>query len=102
MRLVDADNIQEELAALILYSAGTPEGECVDYAHNLIDAQPTIDAVPVVHAHVVWAKQNGSYQTQCCSNCHRTCISRPDEAIEFCPHCGAKMDKVEMEEADDE
>ena len=86
MRLIDADNIQDELAALILYSAGTPEGECVEYAHNLIDAQPVIDAEPVKHAHVVWKKPNISYQTQCCSNCHRTFISRPDEAIEFCPH----------------
>jgi len=51
MRLIDADIIQDELATLILYVAGTPEGECVEYAHNLIDAQPTIDAVPVVHAH---------------------------------------------------
>lgn len=91
MRLIDADSIQDELAALILYSAGTPEGECVDYAHNLIDAQPTVDAVPVVHAHVVWTESNTSHKTQCCSNCHRTFISRPDETIEFCPHCGAKM-----------
>ena len=50
MRLIDADSIQEELAVLILYSAGTPDGECVEYAHNIIDAQPTIDAVPLVHA----------------------------------------------------
>ena len=93
MRLIDADNIQDELAALILYSAGTPEGECVDYAHNLIDAQPTIDVEPVKHAHVVWTESNTSHKTQCCSNCHRTFISRPDETIEFCPHCGAKMDE---------
>lgn len=95
MRLVDADNIQDKLANLILYSAGTPEGECVDYAHNLIDAEPTVDAVPVVHAHVVWTKPNTGHKTQCCSNCHRTFISRPNEAIEFCPHCGAKMEEEE-------
>lgn len=92
MRLIDADSIQEELAALILYSAGTPEGKCIDYAHNLIDSEPTVDAVPVKHAYVVWTIKNSSYHTQCCSNCHRTFISRPDETIEFCPHCGAKME----------
>lgn len=58
------------------------------------DAEPTVDAEPVKHAHVVWVKQNGSYQTQCCSNCHRTFISRPDETIQFCPHCGAKIEEV--------
>lgn len=47
MRLIDADNIQDELATLILYTAGTPEGECIDYAHNLIDAEPTVEAIPI-------------------------------------------------------
>ena len=56
---------------------------------------PAEDVKPVVHAHVVWAKTNISYQTQCCSNCHRTFISRPDETIQFCPHCGANMDEEE-------
>lgn len=97
MRLIDADSIQEELATLILYSAGTSEGECIEYAHNLIDAQPTIDIEPVKHAHVVWTKPYTICQTQCCSNCHRTFISRPEETIEFCPHCGAKMDKKDDE-----
>lgn len=97
MRLIDADYIQDVLAALILYSAGTPEGDCIEYAHNLIDAQPTIDSEPVKHAHVVWTESNASHKTQCCSNCHRTFISRPDETIEFCPHCGAKMDDYEGE-----
>lgn len=59
------------------------------------DAEPTVGAEPVKHAHVVWTKQNTGHKTQCCSNCHRTFISRPNEAIEFCPHCGAKMVKVE-------
>lgn len=47
MRLIDADSVQEGLAVLILYSAGTTEGECVDYAHNLIEAQPTVEAIPI-------------------------------------------------------
>lgn len=92
MRLIDADIIQDELATLILYVAGTPEGECVEYAHNLIDAQPTIDTNPTVHAH--WNKDADGRR---CSNCK--CLywdkSVPATAYSYayyCPHCGAKMD----------
>ena len=95
MRLIDADNIQDELAALILYSAGTPEGECVEYAHNLIDAQPTIDAVPVVHAHWIhdhdvehYGKHYGAYWR--CSSCGR--ILKDSNWFPYCPMCGARMD----------
>ena len=92
MRLIDADIIQDELATLILYVAGTPEGECVEYAHNLIDAQPTIDAVPVVHAH--WIDQkHGTYK---CSSCGQFLDFRGVNAgrgdANYCPNCGAKMD----------
>ena len=92
MRLIDADIIQDELATLILYVAGTPEGECVEYAHNLIDAQPTIDAVPVVHAH--WIDQK--YGVYKCSNCRNYLDFRGVNAgrgdANYCPNCGAEMD----------
>lgn len=92
MRLIDADSIQEELAALILYSAGTPEGECIDYAHNLIDAQPVIDAEPVKHAR--WIDPvHGVYK---CSNCRSLLdfegVNAGRGDANYCPHCGAKMD----------
>ena len=80
MKLIDADSIQEELAALILYSAGTPEGECIEYAHNLIDAQPVIDAEPVKH---------GVWFGTVCSCCGASTSFSYD--CEYCPHCGAKM-----------
>ena len=92
MRIIDADIIQDELATLILYVAGTPEGECVEYAHNLIDAQPTIDAVPVVHAHWI-DQQHGVYK---CSNCRNYLDFRGVNAgrgdANYCPNCGAEMD----------
>lgn len=80
MRLIDADSIQEELAGMILYLAGTPEGECIEYAHNLIDAQPTIDAEPVKH---------GVWFGNVCSCCGESTSDSYD--CEYCPHCGAKM-----------
>lgn len=97
MRLIDADSIQDELTALIFYSAGTPEGECVDYAHNLIDAQPTVDAVPVVHAH--WIQNKGLFRNPIvkCSHCGNFLdmdgVNAGRGNANFCPNCGAKMDE---------
>lgn len=95
MRLIDADNIQDELAALILYSAGTPEGECVEYAHNLIDAQPTIDAVPVVHAHWVSCEDeyDDEYKCSACGGPQFFEMTPQMEGWKYCPYCGARMDE---------
>ena len=96
MRLIDADSIQDELAALILYSAGTPEGERVDYAHNLIDAQPTIDAVPMVHAYWIQNKGLSCRHIVKCSHCGNfldmDVVNAGRGNANFCPNCGAKMD----------
>ncbi len=98
MRLIDADSIQEELAALILYSAGTPEGECIDYAHNLIDAQSTIDALPVVHAHWIEFRTNSGNTHYKCSHCGKE-VSYPyaKKRWKYCIECGARMDDLEGE-----
>lgn len=98
MRLIDADSIQEELAALILYSAGTPEGECVDYAHNLIDEQPTVDAEPVKHAHWIEFRTNSGNVHYKCSRCGKE-VSYPyaKKRWKYCIECGARMD-AEREE----
>ena len=89
MRLIDADELIKQACRSTEWSHG--EHPMVIETDDIDDA-PTVDAEPVKHAHVVWKRKNIIYQTQCCSNCHRTFISRPDEAIEFCPHCGAKME----------
>lgn len=94
MRLIDADELIKQACRSTEWSHG--EHPLVIEADDIDDA-PTVDAEPVMHAHVVWTIKNSSYQTQCCSNCHRTFISRPDETIEFCPHCGAKIDDHEGE-----
>lgn len=92
-RLIDADAFKTRLEHEA-WSRGPIE---LLRARDIADETPTVDAVPVKHAYVVWTIKNSSYHTQCCSNCHRTFISRPDETIEFCPHCGAKMDDQEGE-----
>lgn len=75
MRLIDADKLYlpyEEIASRM----------SVHYA-------PTVDAVPVVHAH--WIKNSGDSYTVKCSNCKSERILA-DSWFEYCPKCGAKMD----------
>lgn len=60
-----------------------------------IDVQPTLEVVPVVHAH--WAHPAlGNVWWPYCSNCNRSAewlesctYFEPD----YCPHCGARMDE---------
>ncbi len=55
-----------------------------------IDKLPTVDAVPVVHAH--WIKTGRGMR---CSNPKCNCLSSLwDDNLKstFCPWCGAKMD----------
>lgn len=100
MRLIDADELIEFINGRI--SDGSEDhasqytiiqDETLMEIGSKVKSMPTVDAEPVKYAHAVWTKPNIGYQTQCCSNCHRTPISRPDETIQFCPHCGAKMDE---------
>ena len=101
MRLIDADNIQGKLATLSFYTDGTFEGKIVEYVRGLIDAQPTIDAVPVAHAHWIPEypnKRTGKAYWHKCSECGRSVFDNRQVSIDemgyaFCPHCGAKMDE---------
>ena len=72
-----------------------------DDFHEAIDAQPTEDVAPVIHAHWIRTPSLEDYQSDIeCSNCEydftvdRICI----EDYLRCPHCGAVMDEVEKDE----
>lgn len=89
MRLIDADKFVEWLDVGHLRS---PSEIC--YSERdvkvMIDAQPTIDAVPVVHGE--WVYRYGSAWE--CSNC-KSMIHLSDDTNahpNYCPQCGAKMD----------
>lgn len=60
--------------------------------YDLIKSAPTLDIVPVIHAH--WIKSD-------CDSCDFWCSECGFEDCEdmslylYCPHCGAKMDGKE-------
>ena len=62
---------------------------------DIINEQPTIEAVPVVHAE--WKMRGGKLY---CTNCGKKALEEKDrddwygcERSNFCPHCGADMRK---------
>ena len=77
MRLIDADTFKENMERKYGFYARQPQDD--------IDAQPTVDAMPVVHAHWIEDKMEESY----CSNCFTYAYDEYD----YCPHCLAKMDE---------
>lgn len=66
-----------------------------------IKALPTIDAAPVVHGR--WIRQNSHNPEAICSYCGRDVVYQAISgrwAFEyFCPHCGARMDGGDGNEA---
>lgn len=82
MRLIDADALREE----VLYD-NTFENDIVNYYLGVIDDQPTVDAEPVRRGE--WIDEgNGLYS---CSEC--LILDHREPKHNFCPNCGAKMDK---------
>ena len=72
---------------------GKSEDFCngVLYVLDMIDAQPTIDAVEVVHGEWVVCG-DGEYVPFMCSACGKTTSWYHKQTANYCPNCGAKMD----------
>lgn len=94
MRLIDADKIDfnEVFVGASDFARDTREA-----AQSLIDAQPTIEAVPTVHGEWIF-KNDGAYRKRraYCSVCgKRSGIGgiESNQRKPFCPNCGADMRK---------
>lgn len=89
MRLIDVD--RAELYDAIGRNAFRNRQDIID----LINNQPIIDAVPVVHGRWIGIPLCGSNDCEC-SECGNWCnihVNLCGEAIQkYCPYCGAKMD----------
>lgn len=111
-RLIDANALSEELSTLTMIITGLRAGKGVlreymtEYRKSvlrIVDEQPTVDAVEVVHGRWECAYDEIMGETEViCSNCKDTrtingCfVTTEGESCYFednyCPNCGAKMD----------
>lgn len=92
MRLIEADALKKAIMAEPWKNEPNAVRLTVDYINIIIDEQPSVDAVPVVHGRWEWL---GPYRgvddgwIGTCSVCkQRVRFFEKD----YCPNCGAKMD----------
>ncbi len=86
MRLIDADKFE---AVLICGTEGHEDtfDDGICYMLNRIDEAPTIEAEPVKHGH--WVTRGMFDFCSCCDEMYEY------GSQNYCPNCGAKMDKAE-------
>lgn len=100
MRLIDADVFKEYVGDSVLDAdLSIPYNETT--VREYLDDMPTINAKPVVYAH--WELE---FDSKCreigyhCSNCdgdwHRKAVR---SITNFCPNCGAEMERRDDREA---
>ena len=108
VRLIDADALKQRIAFRMWdVDDDCPHDEGTirineDWAIDaLVDKQPTIEAVPVVHGKWIPTHESGMFShpysiTYVCSECgysFYTLAGMPPKT-KYCPECGAKMDEV--------
>ena len=101
MRLIDADAIKWKSHWWRYASGEEYEWEIIDKA--TIDNAPTIEAEPVKHgeweAHKKTVGEMMYIKGMKCSECNHTYTIRGD--WNYCPNCGAKMDKEKEDDNGD-
>lgn len=91
MRLIDADKFE-----VYSYTLISPDFEAgVWSVLEKLDAAPTIDAVPIRHGQ--WETNSDKPDTLICSVCKCGFDMWKHDPHNFCPNCGAKMDKEKNE-----
>lgn len=113
MRLIDADVLKEMFRDTSVFVKGVRCGKGVlsaiekatnEYIRKVIDECPTIEAEPVRHGKWINAYDTSGGSFYKCSECacyiDKTFFAN-DYAVDYCPNCGAKMDKEVAENAVD-
>lgn len=90
MRLIDAMRIDFDEVDI---TECTDVDDIIWAVEKLIDAQPVVDAVPVVHGR--WVYYSATMQE--CSTCQRHTARHK---FKYCPHCGSVMEDKYHESAD--
>lgn len=88
LRLIDADAL---LAEYDRQHVGEP-----GRARKLIEDAPTVDAEPVRRGR--WIEKPTTVKYFCHSECSVCSSWQGERWMNFCPHCGAKMDAKEENE----
>lgn len=99
MKLKDADALKAE------FTEDSPVLWHYTGIWAVIDNAPTIDAKPVVHGH--WTtkrthQHNGEYYCSCCGfEAFWTWRRDVQSLTDYCPNCGAKMERQKRKEVQD-
>lgn len=101
MRLIDADDI--DVGDISCFYG---ENCRLEDVQQLIDDQPTIDAVIMMHGKWIECDykylEHGMLETEpnagfCCSNCRAAFRKKNMTYKQFCAACGARMDLTEVD-----
>ena len=89
MRLVDVDALD-----VLTVIGGRMDGkmEFAKAVNEMIHNAPTVDAVPVRHAHWIFSPKDAIEMMFTLPKCSK-CGAESADGGNYCPNCGAKMDK---------
>ena len=94
MDLINREDLRNDLTESVVFTARCNDSAEMRGARKIIErieSAPTIDAVPVVHGR--WEnKQGGFWEVATCSICGKK-YPTTGKTPNYCPNCGAKMDK---------
>lgn len=96
MRLIDADKMRKDVLDLQNCYNGFSDTYDKAMILGLVDEQPTVDVEPVRHGRWIYKGVRGRFPVCECSVCGN--VENADWAVlgdnvNYCPNCGAKMDK---------
>ena len=96
-RLIDANALLEEIQFRrpVIDTETKIVADCVEIARKAIVNAPTVDAVEVVHGRWI-VEVDGNFRNVKCSTCGKDYACHTGmlqlQNLNYCPHCGAKMD----------
>lgn len=99
MRLIDADKLDFSFDRRCFCEEDEGYVRGADDAISVVENAPTIDAVPVVYGRWVYGEDVDIQ----CSICGHDAYTEGDYRqvkTNYCPNCGARMDKEDEHEAD--
>lgn len=100
MRLINADELADNIAVLFERNQTLIDEWLMNQVEDAIDEAPTIDAEPIRHGR--WEDNKVAFYLKC-SECGATVRKNLYDVfldcdirdLNYCPHCGAKMEGVE-------